>query len=273
MAKTLGQAIIIENIPGAGGTTAARRAAQAPADGYLIIMGSMGTHGAAPAVYLDLKYDPAKDFTPIGQVAGVPQVIVTKKDFPANNLKEFIEYVQRNQDKVNEANAGVGSASHTICTLLQSVMGTKTGRVAYRGVEPAVNDLVGGQVDFGCIALPTVAAQIEAGTIKAMAIAASERADVIKEVPTTKEGGLPDFEASSWNGIFGPRNLPQDIQAKLNDAVIKALDDQSTRKRLLEIGSEIPDKLDRTPQVLQKLVESEVARWSSLLKAAGVTAR
>jgi tripartite-type tricarboxylate transporter receptor subunit TctC len=273
MAKTLGQAIIIENIPGAGGTTAARRAAQAPADGYIIIMGSMGTHGAAPAVYPDLKYDPAKDFTPIGQVAGVPQVIVTKKDFPPNNLREFIEYVQRNQDKVNEANAGVGSASHTICTLLQSIMGTKTGRVAYRGVGPAVNDLVGGQVDFGCIALPTVASQIQGGTVKAIAIAASERADVIKEVPTTKEGGLPDFQASSWNGIFGPRNLPQDIQAKLNDAIVMALDDQGTRKRLLDIGSEIPDKSDRTPRALQDLVESEVPRWSSLLKAAGVAAK
>jgi tripartite-type tricarboxylate transporter receptor subunit TctC len=273
MAKTLGQAIIIENIPGAGGTTAARRAAQAPADGYIIIMGSMGTHGAAPAVYPDLKYDPAKDFTPIGQVAGVPQVIVTKKDFPPNNLREFIEYVQRNQDKVNEANAGVGSASHTICALLQSIMGTKTGRVAYRGVGPAVNDLVGGQVDFGCIALPTVASQIQGGTVKAIAIAASERADVIKEVPTTKEGGLPDFQASSWNGIFGPRNLPQDIQAKLNDAIVMALDDQGTRKRLLDIGSEIPDKSNRTPRALQDLVESEVPRWSSLLKAAGVAAK
>ena len=273
MAKTLGQAIIIENVPGAGGTTAARRAAQAAADGYIIIMGSMGTHGAAPAVYPDLKYDPAKDFTPIGQTAGVPQVIVTKKDFPANNLKEFVDYVKGNEDKVNEAHAGVGSASHTICTLLQSIMGTKTARVAYRGVGPAVNDLVGGQVDFGCLGLTTVVSQIQGGTIKAIAIATSERADVIKDVPTAKEGGLPNFQASSWNGIFAPRNLPQDIQAKLNDAVVKALDEQGTRQRLLDIGSEIPDKADRTPQALQKLVESEVARWSSLLKAAGVTAK
>ena len=205
MTKTLGQAIIIENVPGAGGTTAARRGAQAPADGYIILMGSMGTHGAAPAVYPDLKYDPARDFAPIGLTAGVPQVVVARKDFPANNLKEFVDYVRRNEDKVNEAHAGVGSASHTICTLLQSIMGTKTGRVTYRGVGPAVNDLVGGQVDFGCLGLTTVVSQIQGGTIKAIAIATPEQADVIKDVPTTKEGGLPDFQASSWNGIFVPR--------------------------------------------------------------------
>jgi tripartite-type tricarboxylate transporter receptor subunit TctC len=273
MTKTLGQPIIIENVPGAGGTTAARRGAQAPADGYIIVMGSMGTHGAAPAVYPDLKYGPARDFTPIGLTAGVPQVVVTRKDFPANDLKEFVEYVRKNEDKVNEAHAGVGSASHTICTLLQSIMGTKTGRVAYRGVGPAVNDLVGGQVDFGCLGLTTVVSQIQGGTIKAIAIATPERADVIKDVPTTKEGGLPDFQASSWNGVFGPRNLPEGIQAKLNDAVVRALDDPDTLKRLLDIGSEVPTTADRTPQALQSLVESEVSRWSLLLRAAGATAK
>ncbi len=273
MTKTLGQPIVLENVPGAGGTTAARRGAQAAADGYILVMGSMGTHGAAPAVYPDLKYDPARDFTPIGLTAGVPQVLVTRKDFPANTLEQFVEYVKRNEDKVNEAHAGVGSASHTICTLLQSIMGTKTGRVAYRGVGPAVNDLVGGQVDFGCLGLSTVVSQIQGGTIKAIAIATPERADVIKDVPTTKEGGLPDFQASSWNGIFAPRNLPEGIQGKLNDAVVRALDDPDTLKRLLDIGSDVPTMADRTPQALQRLVESEVSRWSSLLKAAGAVGK
>ena len=273
MTKTLGQPIVLENVPGAGGTTAARRGAQAAADGYILVMGSMGTHGAAPAVYPDLKYDPARDFTPIGLTAGVPQVLVTRKDFPANTLEQFVEYVKRNEDKVNEAHAGVGSASHTICTLLQSIMGTKTGRVAYRGVGPAVNDLVGGQVDFGCLGLSTVVSQIQGGTIKAIAIATPERADVIKDVPTTKEGGLPGFQASSWNGIFAPRNLPEGIQGKLNDAVVRALDDPDTLKRLLDIGSDVPTTADRTPQALQRLVESEVSRWSSLLKAAGAAGK
>jgi tripartite-type tricarboxylate transporter receptor subunit TctC len=267
MARTLGKPIIIENVPGAGGTTAIHRAAEAAADGYTIMMGHMGTHGAAPAQYSGLKYDPAKDFTPIGLMAELPIVIVTKKDFPANSLQEFVTHVRKNQDKVNEAHAGVGSLMHTTCTLLQSVMGTKTTRVAYRGGGPAINDLVGGQVDFSCIALVVVLPQIQAGMIKAMAIASPERADLIKDVPTTREAGLAEFQVSAWNAIFAPRNLPPEIQAKLNDAVVMALDDEATRKRLLDIGGEIPAKARRTPQALQSLVESEVARWSSVLKA------
>jgi tripartite-type tricarboxylate transporter receptor subunit TctC len=266
MARTLGQTIIIENDAGAGGTTATRRAAQAAADGYTLVAGSMGTHGAAPTQYPNLKYNPAKDFTPIGLAAEAPAVIVTRKDFPANNLKEFVEYVTKNQAKVNEAHAGVGSQMHTYCTLLQSIMGTKTARVAYRGGSPAINDLVAGQVDFSCVSINTVVSQIQGGTIKAIAIASPERADVIKDVPTTKEAGLPEFQVSGWSAIFAPKNLPEDIQAKLGDALIEALDDLATAKRLLDIGCLIPDKADRTPQALQKRVESEVARWSAVLK-------
>jgi tripartite-type tricarboxylate transporter receptor subunit TctC len=272
MARALGQPIIIANEAGAGGTTATWRVARAAADGYTLMLGHMGTHGSAPALYPHLKYDPIKDFTPIGQTAGLPVVIVTKKDFPANNLKEFVDYVKLNRDKVNEANAGVGSQAHTTCTLLQSIIGTKTGRVAYRGSGLATNDLIGGQVDFMCATLSVVVSQIQGGTIKAIAIASPERADVIKDVPTTKEGGLAEFQVSGWNALFAPKNLPREIQAKLNDALVKALDDEGTRSRLLALGSEIPEKSDRSPQALQELVESEVARWSSVLKAAGVTA-
>jgi tripartite-type tricarboxylate transporter receptor subunit TctC len=269
MAKTLGRSIIIENDAGAGGTTPTRRVAQAKADGYTLIIGNLGTHGAAPSQYPNLKYDPAKDFTPIAQTAGLPIVIVTRKEFPADNLKGFVDYVKSNQHKVNEAHGGAGGQMHTTCTLLHSIMGTKTARVAYRGAGPAINDIVAGQVDFACISLTAVVSQIQAGTIKAMAIASPERSDVIKDVPTTKEGGLPEFQVSAWNAIFAPKNLPPDIQAKLNEAVVKALDDEATTKRLLEIGSLIPARNDRTPEALQRLVESEVARWSSVLKAAG----
>jgi tripartite-type tricarboxylate transporter receptor subunit TctC len=268
MSRTLGQRIVIENDAGAGGTTATRRAAQAPADGYTIVAGSMGTHGAAPAQYANLKYDPVKDFTAIGLAAEAPAVIVTRKDFPANTLAEFVDYVRKNQARLNEAHAGVGSQMHTYCTLLQTIMGTKTGRVAYRGGNPAMNDLVAGQVDFSCVSLNTVVSQIQGGTIKAIAIASPERAELIKDVPTTKEGGLPDFQVSGWSAIFAPKNLPPDIQAKLSDALMKALDDQTTSKRLQDIGCTIPDKADRTPQALQSRVESEVARWASVLKGA-----
>ena len=202
MAKTLGRPLIIENDAGAGGTTATRRVAQASPDGYTIMAGSMGTHGAAPAQYPNLKYDAAKDFTPIGLTIEAPAVIVTRKDFPTDTLQEFIDYVRKNQAKVNEAHAGVGSQMHTYCTLLHSLIGTKTARIAYRGAAPAINDLIAGQVDFSCVSLSVVASQIQGGTIKAIAIAGPERSAVVRDVPTTTEAGLPEFQVSGWNAIF-----------------------------------------------------------------------
>jgi tripartite-type tricarboxylate transporter receptor subunit TctC len=270
MSRTLGQQIVVENVTGAGGTTGITRAKQATPDGYTIAMGHMGTHGAAPALYPNLRYDPAKDFEPIGVAAGTPILVVAKKDFPATNLKEFIDQLKANGPKLNEANAGVGSVSHTTCTLFQSITGTKFTRVPYRGTGPALNDLVAGQVDFGCDQIVNLVPQIQAGTIKAIAIATKERSPSLPNVPTTKEGGLPEYEVSAWNAVFAPKGTPPDITAKLVDALDKSLSDETTRKRLLELGGIIPEGADRGPQALQKLVESEVARWTPVLKAAGV---
>ena len=267
MARTFGQPIVVENVAGAGGTTGITRGSQAKADGHIIMLGQMGTHGAAPAQYPHLKYDPAKDFAPIGLVAAMPILIIAKKTFPANSLREFVDYVRKNQDTVVEAHAGVGSVSHTTCSLLQSIIGTKTARVAYRGTGPSLNDLVAGQVDFGCDQVVNVAPQIQAGTIKAFGIASVERSAAIKDVPTTKEGGLPEFEVSAWLALFAPKDTPQEVVAKLNDALVKALDDEGTRKRLLDLGSVIPDRAGRSPDALQKLVVREIARWMQVLKA------
>ena len=267
MTRTLGQPIVVENVAGGGGTTGTLRGSQAKADGYIIMLGQMGTHGAAPAQYPDLKYDPAKDFAPIGLVAAMPIVIIARKTFPASSLREFVDYVRKNQDKVVEAHAGVGSVSHTTCSLLQSIIGTKTARVAYRGTGPSLNDLVGGHVDFGCDQIVNVAPQFQAGTIKAFGIASVERSAAIKDVPTTREGGLPEFEVSAWLALFAPKDTPQEVVAKLNDALVKALDDEGTRKRLLDLGSVIPDRADRSPDALQKLVVREIARWMQVLKA------
>jgi tripartite-type tricarboxylate transporter receptor subunit TctC len=272
MGRSLGKSIVVENVAGAGGTTGITRGVNAAPDGYTIMMGHMGTHGAAPALYPNLKYDPAKSFEPIGLVAGTPILIVTKKAFPANTLKEFVDVIKKDGSKFTEAHAGVGSVAHTSCTLLSSVTGAKTSRVAYRGTGPALNDLVAGQVDFGCDQIVNLVPQIQAGTIKALAIATPERSPALKDVPTTKEAGLPEFQVSAWNALFAPKGTPKEIVAKLSDAMSKALDDEATRKRLLDLGSVIPDKDGRAPAALQKLVESEVARWSPVLKAAGVTA-
>jgi tripartite-type tricarboxylate transporter receptor subunit TctC len=271
MSRTLGQQIVIENVAGAGGTTGITRAAQSPPDGYTIMMGHMGTHGAAPAVYPDLKYDPVKDFAPVGLAAGTPIVIVARKDFPSKDLKEFVAYLKSNSEKLNEANAGVGSVSFTTCALFNSIVGAKPTRVAYRGTGPALNDLVSGQVDYMCDQIVNLVPQIQAGTIKAYAVALPARSPAIPEVPTTKEAGLPEFEVTAWNAIFAPKGTPPDVVKKLSGALLKALDDAGTRKRLLDLGADLSNTAAQKPEGLQKLVETEVARWNKVLKTAGAT--
>jgi tripartite-type tricarboxylate transporter receptor subunit TctC len=265
--KTLGQQFVVENVAGAGGTTGITRGAQAKPDGYTIMMGHMGTHGAAPALYKSLKYDPAKDFTPLGLVAGTPILIVARKDFPAANLKEFLAKVKDPAAKVKQAHAGVGSVSFTTCTLLTSQLGAKSIVAAYRGTGPALNDLVGGQVDYMCDQIVNLVEQIKGGSIRAYAIATAERSPALPDVPTTKEAGLPEYQVSAWNALFAPKGMPKDVAAKLNATLVAALDDAATRKRLLDLGSVIPDKAGRSPEALQKLVENEVKRWDPILKA------
>ena len=272
MSRTLGQQIVIENVAGAGGTTGITRAAQSQPDGYTIMMGHMGSHGAAPALYPNLKYDPTKDFAPIGLAAGTPIVIVAKKDFPANDLKGFLDYLKTNADKVNMAHAGVGSVSHSTGIFFNSVVKVKPTMVAYRGTGPALNDLMGNTVDFMTDQIVNVAPQIQGNNIKAFAIATPERSPVLPNVPTTKEAGLDGYEVSAWNAVFAPKGTPPDVVKKLSDALMKSLDDETTKKRLLDLGGVIPTNAERTPEALQKLVESEVARWTPVLKAAGATA-
>jgi tripartite-type tricarboxylate transporter receptor subunit TctC len=266
--KTLGQQFIVENVAGAGGTTGTTRLAQATPDGYTLMMGHMGTHGAAPALYPNLKYDPNKDFEPIGLVAGTPIIIVARKDFPAANLQEFIARAKNTGEKLSQAHAGVGSVSFTTCTLLTSQLGVKHHRVvAYRGTGPALNDMVGGQVDYMCDQIVNLVEQIKGNAIKAYAIATEKRSPALPDVPTTTEAGLPGYQVSAWNALFAPKGTPKDIVAKLNETYVKALDDEATRKRLLDLGSVIPEKAGRTPAALAALVKSEVERWAPILKA------
>jgi tripartite-type tricarboxylate transporter receptor subunit TctC len=269
MSRTIGQQIVVENVAGAGGTTGITRGFQSTPDGYTIMMGHMGTHGAAPALYPNLKYNPTKDFEPIGLAAGTPILIVAKKDFPAKDLKEFIAYAKANGSKLNEAHAGVGSVSYTTCSLLNSILGITPNRVAYRGTGPSLNDLVAGQVDYMCDQIVNLTPQIQAGTIKAYAIATPQRNPALPNVPTTKEAGLPEFQVSAWNAIFAPKGTPKEVVTKLNDALVKALDDPNTRKRLADLGGDIPDRPGRSPDALSKLVQSEVTRWGNVFKSIG----
>jgi tripartite-type tricarboxylate transporter receptor subunit TctC len=268
MAQTLGQSIIIENVVGAGGTTATTRAARAANDGYVLITGHMGTHAASVPLYPNLAYHPEKDFEPVALLAGTPILILARKDFPPKDLKEFVTYVKANTDKVNAAHAGVGSVSHVSCQLLNSILDIRPTGVPFNGTGPAMNALVGGQVDYMCDQIVNAVPQINGGTIKAYAIATAERNPSLPDVPTTAEAGLPAFQAQAWNAIFAPKATPAPVIARLNAAAVKALDDEGVRKRLLDLGSVIPTAVDRTPQALAALVKSEIAKWTPVLKPA-----
>lgn len=268
MAQTLGQSIIIENVVGAGGTTATARAARAANDGYTLITGHMGTHAASVPLYPSLAYHPEKDFEPVALLAGTPILILARKDFQPKDLKEFITYVKANVEKVNAAHAGIGSVSHVSCQLLNSILDIKPTGVPFNGTGPAMNALVGGQVDYMCDQIVNAVPQINAGTIKAYAVATPERNPSLPNVPTTTEAGLPAFQAQAWNAIFAPKGTPAPIIAKLNAAAVKALDDEGVRKRLLELGSVIPPVAERTPEALANLVKSEIAKWTPVLKPA-----
>ena len=267
MSRTLGQQFVVENIGGAGGTTGMARVAAAEPDGYTVGVGNMGTQSAAPALYPNLKYDPATSFAQIGIANFTPQAIVSKKDNPAKDLKEFIAYLKANQDKLSYGHAGVGSISHVSGTLFNSQFGLKPALVAYRGTAPALNDLVGGQIDYMVDQSLNVIPQIKAGTIKVYAIAAAQRLESLPEVPTSKEAGV-DFIFSAWNAMVAPKGTPADVIAKLSAALNKALDDPVTVKRYVELGSTAPEAAERGPEGLQKLVESEMARITPVLKEA-----
>lgn len=268
MAQTLGQSIIIENVVGAGGTTATTRAARAANDGYTLITGHMGTHAASVPLYPKLAYHPEKDFEPIALLAGTPILILARKDFPPKDLKEFVAYVKANAEKVNAAHAGVGSVSHVSCELLHSILDVKPVGVPFNGTGPAMNALVAGQVDYMCDQIVNAVPQINAGTIKAYAIATPERNPSLPNVPTTVEAGLPAFQAQAWNAMFAPKGTSPAILASLSAAAGKALDDETVKKRLLELGSVIPTPADRTPEALATLVKNEIAKWTPVLKPA-----
>jgi tripartite-type tricarboxylate transporter receptor subunit TctC len=273
MSRTLGQRIIIENIAGAGGTTGSARAMRANPDGYTIEMGQMGTHATAVALYPTLAYKPDSDFAPIGLVNWAPVMIVARKDFPAENLKEFIGYVKANGQKLNMAHAGVGSIGFSCGLLLNSILSVKPTLVPFNGAAPAINAVIGGQVDYMCDggAINSVPHE-QSGTIKAYLIDAGRRNPILPNVPTAEEAGLPEFKVSAWNALFAPRETPKSILDQLTEALHRALDDDETRTRLLELATKVPDTADRGQQALAALVRREVARWTAIINAAGVKA-
>ena len=266
--KALGQQFVVENIGGAGGATGTTRVARAAPDGYTLGLGHVGTHAAAVALIPNLAYKPDVDFEPIGLVANQPVLLATRKGFPANNLREFVAYAKANESKLNMAHAGVGSVSYTFCLLLNHEIGIKPTLVPFTGTAPALNAMLGEQVDYVCDPILGPLSHVRAGTLKAMAIGTNKRHPALPDVPTSAEGGLPNFQAAPFYAMFAPKGTPQPIIDKLAAALDKGLDEEIPRKRLIDLGAEITEKKDRGPKPLAATVQSEMARLNPILQAA-----
>ena len=266
MSKILGQPFIIENVSGAGGTVGSARAAAAAPDGYTLLAAAMGSHVAAPVLTPNVKYDPLVDFVPIGITAHSPAVVIARKDFPAQDLNEFVAVLRQQGGALKQAHGGIGASSHMACLLFTEQIGAKPTLVAYRGSGPALNDLLGGHVDFMCEQSVSVAESVLAGLVKAYVVSAPERLAMLPNVPTAKEAGV-DYEMSVWSGLFAPKGVAPEVTAKLADALDRALDEPVVSETLAKLGGSIPAKAERNPASFDRFVRSEIARWAPILAA------
>jgi tripartite-type tricarboxylate transporter receptor subunit TctC len=266
--RHLGQQFVVENVGGAGGTTGTTRAARANPDGTTLISGHLGTNALAGVFYPNLAYDAEKDFEPIGLIAEQPELLTVRKDFPANNLKEFAAYAKANESKLNMAHAGVGSVSYIGCLLLNSTIGIKPTMVPFTGTAPAMNAILAGQVDYDCDPVLGPLPHVRAGTARALAIAAKNRSPLLPDVPTSYEQGMPEFDCAPFYAVFAPKGTPQPVIDKLVEALNKGLDEEAVRKRLESLGAAVAEPGRRGPKALADLVHSEIARLTPILKAA-----
>jgi tripartite-type tricarboxylate transporter receptor subunit TctC len=271
MEVDLKQPVIVENVGGPGGTLGAGRVARATPDGYTILLHHIG-QSTAPTLYRNLTYNPVDDFETIGMVNDVPMTIIARKDFPPNNLKELIAYVKANKDKVTYANAGLGAASHLCGMLFMTAIQTDLTTVPYKGTAPAMNDLLGGQVDFMCDQTTNTTSQIKAGKVKVYAVTSKKRVPSLPDVPTADEAGLPGFEVGVWHGLYAPKGTPKPVIDRLNKALKAALKDETVKQRFADLGTEpIADNL-ANPEAHKAYLKAEIAKWAPIIKKAGVYA-
>jgi tripartite-type tricarboxylate transporter receptor subunit TctC len=270
MGEILKQTVIVENVGGAGGMTGGKRVADATPDGYTMLLGTVGTQAQGQTLYKHPLYNAVSDFTPVALIADVPIALLVRKDLPAENLKDFVAYAKANQSKMQFGSAGAGSATHLGCVVLNTAMGTNIIHVPYKGTGPAMQDLVAGRIDFLCEIVSTAKAQIDGGTVKALAIMTSERSPVLPNLPTTKEQGL-DVQAYTWNAIFLPKGAPANVVKVLHDATVEAMNTASVKDRLQGLGAMIVAKDRQSPEYLGKFVGDEIKKWEAPIKASGVS--
>src|SRR5438128_122754 len=271
MSKPLGQTIVVENKPSAGGILAPEQVKNAKPDGYTILIHHVGM-ATTPALYRQLRFNPLTDFDYIGLINDVPMTIIAKPGMPAKDFKEFLAYIKANKDKVTYANAGIGAASHLCGMLFMSAIQTDFLTVPYKGTAPAMNDLLGGQVDFMCDQTTNTTAQIKGGKVKVYGVTSKTRVASLPDIRTLDEQGLKGFEVGIWHALYGPKGMPKPVIDKLTSALQAALKDENVKQRFAELGTEPVAENRATPAALRAHLKAEIDRWGPIIKKAGVYA-
>jgi tripartite-type tricarboxylate transporter receptor subunit TctC len=268
MRPTLGQTVVVENKAGAGGTIGTSQVARAKPAGYDILLMHIG-FSTAPSLYKNPGYDPLTSFEPIGLVVDVPMTIIARSDFPANNIKELIEYIKAHKDEVTLANAGIGAASHLCGTMFTNAIGVDLLTIPYKGTGPAMNDLLGKQVDLLCDQTTNTTQHIKAGTVKAYAVTSKQRVPTLPDLPTMQESGYDGFEVGIWHGMWAPKDTPKPVVEKLNAALKAGLADPAFKERMAGLGAEVLES-EATPEALTAKVKQQVPQWAELFKKANI---
>ncbi|MDQ0512927.1 Bug family tripartite tricarboxylate transporter substrate binding protein [Ancylobacter amanitiformis] len=265
LSKQLGQNVIVENIPGAGGATGSTRGKNAAPDGYTIGLGHLGTHAAAVAINPKLPHNPKTDFAYLGLVSVTPNIIFVRNDFPAKNLAEFIAYAKEKGPGLKFGHSGIGAASHITCVQFFQLIGVKPTYVAYQGFGQTINDIMSGNLDGSCDLVASVSGQVNGGLTRALVVAADQRSPVIPDVPTSTEAGLPEFKSETWTGLYAPKGTPPEILSKLEGAIATSLADPAVQKRLVDIGARTPTAKEQGAAAMQAIVNADVDRWIVIL--------
>jgi len=270
LSTELGQPVVVENVTGAGGLVGGSRVAKAAPDGYQFVIGNVGSFAQSQWLYKKPPYDVVKDFAPVALITDESLVLVTRKDFPAYDLKEFMAYAKANQSKLQFSSSGVGGSNHLACILLNATIGIDVTHVPYRSVVQAMQDVIAGRIDYTCLSLPLALPQITANTVKAIAILSKSRAKALPDLPSAAEQGLSGFDAPSWYALFLPAGTPSAIVQRLNSAVVAVLNMPVVQQRLKQIGGDVVEPERRSPEYLAQFVAAEIKKWEGPIKASGV---
>ena len=270
LSRQLKQAVVIENVTGAGGTIGTRRAAQSAPDGYTMVTVSPGTHSAAPALYRELGYEAVESFSPIGMASSTPNVLIARGKIPAKTMQEFVAYAKANESKMTLGHVGPGSMTHLSCSIFNAQINVNPVAAPYRGTPPLMQDLLGDRIDYTCQQPNGLGGLIDSGQIHAYAVADDRRSPLLPSVPTADEVGLPGFKSTAWIALAMPKGVPDAITAKMNDALVKALDDPALLARYRELGLVAPRPEERSREWLKKFMIAEMNRYVAIVKQLGI---